>query len=351
MRHAARRVANGLRRSVSPAAAPPALQPAVRRALAQQPEYRVAIRGRHAELAPEFREHAEDRPDLERAPRFEILQHRRLERAELARDRDPLGPAHSRRQTEPCADRGRLLHHPQREILRERIVEQLLGRRARQRAQWIHVHVAPQLRPDLGPDRGRRLDVETARRERRGEPGRGDVKPLIGCTDDQPVAAPTAHDARRVGTRRQVHDATDRLRGRQRRRHRAGRIDSIERHAVERPFEPVREPPRQAVHRRDDHGVRPDQRRNSGGQRRQHLSLQGDHHVVLHAERGRIVTRSHRNRRCLARLVDHTHAVRIQRIERRATRIRTHDHAGPRQRGRQQPADRADPDHRRAHRP
>ncbi|ABA50737.1 SRM102 [Burkholderia pseudomallei 1710b] len=327
-----------------------ASQPGIERALAQQSEHRVAIRRRHAQPAPKFRKHAQNRPDLERTPGLQVLQHRRPERAQLARHRDPLGAAHPRRQAEPRADRVGLLHHPQRERVRMRIVEQAVRRRSRQRAERIHVHVAPELRPDVGADVGRTLDVEAARRERVGNALARLAQRGARRADDQPVAAAAHDDARFARRRRQVHHAADRARGRQRGSRHAARIDRVERRAVERAAEAVEKPPRQPVHRDDDDRARPDERRDARSKRRQRVRLQRDDDIILFAERVRVVARAQRDRRFAARLADDSQPAPAQRIERRAARKRAHVPARAREPRRKQPADRADPDDRRAHR-
>ncbi|GMA86812.1 hypothetical protein GCM10025868_20620 [Angustibacter aerolatus] len=128
------------------------------------------------------------------------------------------------------------------------------------------------------------LDLEAGVTEQAGHLVQPRRRRARGFADDQPAPRPVHDEARLGGARAEVHHAADDLRRRQGHGDRAVRVDRPQPQAVRRATEPGREPPRHAVHRRQHHRARPDQRCQARRQRGQRLRLHRDHHDVVHPE-------------------------------------------------------------------
>ncbi len=98
-------------------------------------------------------------------PCLDVLQHRRLDGAELAREHVALLRRSARsRQPMRCADVPRLAHHRFAIRIDQRVVEHAVDGRAGQRRHRVHGHVAPQLVPDVALDARRRPRRRSRRR-------------------------------------------------------------------------------------------------------------------------------------------------------------------------------------------
>ena len=139
-------------------------------------------------------------------PGFGVLQHRRPECAQRARDLVPRLRGLADVAADPRADRRGLLHRAHAEFANERIVEHAIGSRAGERRDRIHRQVAPQLVPDLLADvRGdlHRKSGVTEKLDQGREPRRF---PPVDFADDQAIAERCA--------RRRPAPASRRSRGR-----------------------------------------------------------------------------------------------------------------------------------------
>ena len=108
----------------------------------------------------DFARRAEQRFELDRPACFDILQHRRLERAQPRGDGHPVLAAFADRATDRGAHRGQLGHafeHPRPAFS---VGQNLVGGRSGQRRQRIDRRIAPQLVPDRPADIARQVGLQ-----------------------------------------------------------------------------------------------------------------------------------------------------------------------------------------------
>jgi hypothetical protein len=156
----------------------------------------------------------------------------------------------------------------------------------------VSAEVAPKLVPDVAPHVGARLGAKPGARQHGAD--RVDARRLAAArlADDQPFADAVPYASGRGARRREMDHAAEHLGERQLRQQEAAGIDALERRLVG--GRGGKEPPRDAVHRRQHDGVGADQRRHRrrrGGERRR---LQGDHDQLVDTEARGVV--AHRDR-------------------------------------------------------
>ena len=192
-------------------------------------------------------------------------------------------------------------------------------RRPGQRGDRIEGDVAEQLDPDVVAKL--RLDraLEAARdhrlAEREAPPGDRPVR----LADREARPFDVTDDAGRLELGRAVDDAADRPLGRNRRRDRAAGIDRLDAPALVGPCEAMEVPPGDAVLRRDDGGLRAEQRLEQRPGSRIVVRLQAEHDDVDRADLPRVVGRR-RVRGEVATRAQHPYAVTAHRLEIRAAR-------------------------------
>ena len=279
---------------------------------------------------------ADDAVEFDGPAGLDILQHRGLDRAELARLRHALFGLHGKVQPERVADAKRLHHHRREQACHVRVVKHQVGGDAGQHRHRVEADVAEQLHPDVAPDIVRRSSLET--RSHQGfredlDPRRGLVRRLA---NDHPAARIPAHHARLGHIRRQKHHTADHARLRNRACDAAIRVAGLERSALQGAAPAVEEPPGDAVHRRHHGGIRPEQGPDALYCGRQAVPLERDDHHVLMTEVGSVVAGRHAHRVPLVAM-QQGQAIGADRVEMRAAR----DHADLIARQRETRAERA----------
>src|SRR5512134_4189431 len=136
-------------------------QPAMPHPLPHERLHPVDCRRRNADLAAELAHRRDDRIDLEGPAPLEILEHRHLHAAELAREGEPLVQRHGHAAAERRGDRDTLEHHRPDQPDQRRIGVDVAHQGAGERRNRVVGRVADQLRPYV---------VADARRDRRLEP-------------------------------------------------------------------------------------------------------------------------------------------------------------------------------------
>jgi hypothetical protein len=214
-----------------------------------------------------------------------VLQHRRAEGAELGGDGVAVFRGLVDRAADALADRRRFAHGGRAEVTQVGVGQDAVDGGAGDRAHRVHRQVAPQLVPDVlahvvgvreleagvGQQVGHRLRARAAATARFADdqpwprwcctsPGSGLA--VLACTT-QPITC----DA---GSAAAITPPGSTLC--------SGRV-AQHGHALA-------EPPGHAVHRRQQQGLRADQRRQRRRQRGQCRALDGDHHQVLHTQVG-----------------------------------------------------------------
>ena len=216
----------------------------------------------------------DQRVELDGAAGLGVLQHRCAKAAELAGHRDPLFARLRDRATDAGTDLGRLRHAAQDEGTHQRVVGDGVGERAGQRGDRVHRHVAPELVPDVAAHIAARFGLKARAGECRADRIDASRRPAGRLTDDQPLPEAMLDASRCRRRAGQVDDAAEHARERQAGEQSAARVDARERRRGGHGGR--HEPPRHAVHRRQQHRRWTDQRRDRLGQRRQRRRLDGD---------------------------------------------------------------------------
>src|SRR5664279_3849392 len=163
---------------------------------ARKTEQRIELRRGLADPLPDFAHRGQQHVDLDRLAGFDVLQHRGLECAELARDGVAILPALLDRTADSGADRRRLAHHVETEAIDQGIVEHAIDRCAGERRDRIHGHVAPQFVPDVALDAGGDLDIEGGAGKRFRHRARPRRVAAARLADDQAIADVVPRESR-----------------------------------------------------------------------------------------------------------------------------------------------------------
>jgi hypothetical protein len=229
-----------------------------------------ASRGhRDLPVGAKFQHCGDDGVEFERAPKFDVLQHRDLRRAEAPRQVDALVWRHRHRVAIVRRDRHALAHHGADDVEHVVVGADLVHQVAGQRRHRVERHVAEQLDPDVEPDADRALGLEAGPVERAAHALQPLARRMVGLTEHQPPAARVVHLARRAHLGCDVHDAADDVAAIEVGEHGAVGVERAHAPARVRAGLAVEVPPWQAVDGRHDHCVLRDQR----PQARQHGAM------------------------------------------------------------------------------
>jgi len=244
-----------------------------------------------------------------------------IERTELARNDVAIFGRLRHFTPDVLADYSGFAHRGGTEIEHQRIGLHAVYRRAGDRRNRIDRHVAPELVPDVVADIRRYRYVEAGIAQQGAKPA-GPFCHLSGrFSQNQPLPHLVLHKTRFAGERARMHDATNHMRERDVLRNAAAGVDTLQR-LFAQARQALREPPRHAVHGRQDDRLRAQQRRDALRHRAQRRPLDRDDDDVLHAQYFRPVGSVCCRLQKLAALLQPP-AVRAQRLQGGAARQRT----------------------------
>jgi len=261
---------------------------------------------------------------------------------EAALDRDAHLRAHQPRHLDG------LLHHRGHQRLGALVSADPGHRRPGQRAERVEGDVSHQLDPDVVTQVLLDRALETAGDHRGGELGAPGRDRAVRLADGEPSALQMPHHAGRLDHGRGIHHAAHRPVQRQHLGHRPARVHTLDPASLVRAGEPVEVPPRNAVLRSDDRGVRPQQRLHQVARRRVCVRLEAQEHVVHRADLLGPVGRVRMGGEITA-WTEHLHPLVTQRREVRATGHQMDLDTGTAEARPDIGADRARPEHSNSH--
>ena len=280
------------------------------------------------------------RVDLQGAAGLQVLQHARLVRPHPPRHGDAFLDGHAEASPERLAHGPPLSHHLRHDGVRARVASDLLQRRAGERADRVEAQVAPQLDPDLIADIAVHRRPNAGRLEQAGQPPYARTALARRFPERQPLAVLVPDLAGRDQRRRLPDHAADRPLRPDPAPLRVIRIQHRQSSVAIGAIEAVEVPPGDAVHRRDDGGLRAQQGLHGLGQGGRRMRLHRDEHIVLLAGLRRIISAARPHEQLFARRADPQPAL-AHRRQVRAARDQRHVHAGPMQQRPHVAADRA----------
>ena len=272
-------------------------------------------RRRHARQLAQLPDRRHQRVELDGLAGFHILQHRRLERAELARDGVAIFGLLVDGDAQALTDLFRFDHYTGDKAAHQVVVHDQVRRGTGERADRVDRHVAPELEPDVF------LNLAGHRRFKAGFfKQRCQLQQAVGFlarwfANDQFVAEVMSHQPGLVHRTTGMHHAADHVRRGYRRRQRSVRVHRDQPRPRKRTTEALQKPPRHAIHRGEHDGVWPDQRCDLLRDVRQRRRFHAQYHQVLDPDVCGRSTRYHRLRRD-AFTVAQPQSVLVQRVER-----------------------------------
>src|SRR6267378_941056 len=254
--------------------------------------HRVDMRGGRAGETPQLHHRSDQRLELRRAPRLDILQHRSLVLAHSLGAGDTLVQADAKHDAEFVRDGLRLGHHRRRQRARGWKLANIGQRGSGQRADGIEGEIAPEFEPDLGANVFEHRRLESGAREALRNPSHALAARAVELSDREAITLDMLHHPGGDELGGWIHHAADDSRGGDHPRDDAARIHAAH-HAGGQFTAMVMEiPVGDAVLHGHDDRVGAEQLRYIAGDGLELMGLYGEDHQLLGA-RGGAALRSH----------------------------------------------------------
>src|SRR6267143_6792269 len=251
--------------------------------------HRVDMRGGRAGETPQLHHRSDQRLELRRAPRLDILQHRSLVLAHSLGAGDTLVQADAKHDAEFVRDGLRLGHHRRRQRARGWKLANIGQRGSGQRTDGIEGEIAPEFEPDLGANVLEHRRLESSAREALRNPPHALAVRAVELSDREAITLDVLHDPGGDELGGRIHHAADDSLGGDHPRDDAARIHAA--HHAAGPFTAmvVEIPVGNAVLHGHDNRVGAEQMRYLAGDRFELMGLHGEDHQVLCARGGAVL--------------------------------------------------------------